>query len=105
MLIQKEIASDVESEQLLEEEAGIIHNVLSQISRYQEDREQNAGQKWKLPSNGGPICLFSGNTTRTIIRSDDGKHFLRFFLPIFFQILLSHSIFLPSSLPNSQKTK
>lgn len=74
-LLQQEIATDidVEAESLLEEEAGIIHNVLTQISRYQEDRQQNAGQKWKLPSNGQPICLFSGNTTatRTIIKPDD----------------------------------
>jgi Rap guanine nucleotide exchange factor 4 len=63
----------VESDPNLEEEAGIIHNVLTQMSRYKDDRQQNAGQKWKLPPNGQPICLFSGNTTaeRTIIRPDD----------------------------------
>lgn len=43
------------------------------MSRYQEDRQQNMGQKWKLPPNGQPIGLFSGNVTatRTIIRPDD----------------------------------
>jgi Rap guanine nucleotide exchange factor 4 len=67
----------VESEALLEEEAGIIHNILSQMLRYREEREQNAGQKWKLPPNGQPICLFSGNTTatKTIIRPDDDSEF------------------------------
>ncbi|KAG5678868.1 hypothetical protein PVAND_008499 [Polypedilum vanderplanki] len=69
----EEIATDVESDPALQEEAGIIHHVLTQMSRYQEDRQQNAGQKWKLPSNGQPITLFSGNVTatRSIIRMDD----------------------------------
>ncbi|XP_070499375.1 rap guanine nucleotide exchange factor 4 isoform X2 [Chironomus tepperi] len=69
----EEIATDVESDPALQEEAGIIHHVLTQMSRYQEDRQQNMGQKWKLPPNGQPICLFSGNVTatRTIIRMDD----------------------------------
>lgn len=33
----------------------------------------HAGQKWKLPPNGQPICLFSGNPTnaKTLIRPDD----------------------------------
>ncbi|KAL7051611.1 hypothetical protein ACKWTF_004528 [Chironomus riparius] len=69
----EEIATDVEADPALQEEAGIIHHVLTQMSRYQEDRQQNIGQKWKLPPNGQPICLFSGNVTatRTIIRMDD----------------------------------
>ena len=43
------------------------------MARYQEDRNQHAGQKWKLPPNGQPICLFSGNATpsKTVIRPDD----------------------------------
>jgi len=73
LLRQQEIATDVESDPGLQEEAGIIHHVLTQLSRYQEDRQQNMGQKWKLPPNGQPIGLFSGNTTatRNIIRPDD----------------------------------
>lgn len=66
----------------MQEEAGIIHHVLTQMSRYQEDRQQNMGQKWKLPPNGQPICLFSGNTnnnssgaTRSIIRMDDDSEY------------------------------
>ncbi|XP_062553302.1 rap guanine nucleotide exchange factor 4 isoform X2 [Armigeres subalbatus] len=68
----EEIATDVESEGVLQEEASIIHHVLTQLSRYQEDRQMNASQKWKLPPNGQPICLFSGNThSKTVIRPDD----------------------------------
>ena len=73
----QEIATDVESEPSLQEETSIIHHVLTQMSRYQEDRQQNSGQKWKLPPNGQPIGLFSGNTTatRTIIRPDDDSEY------------------------------
>lgn len=69
----EEIATDVEADPGLQEEAGVIHHVLTQMSRYQEDRQQNMGQKWKLPPNGQPISLFSGNVTatRTVIRPDD----------------------------------
>lgn len=73
-----ELASEVEADPELQEEASIIHNVLTQLSRYQEDKDLNSGQKWKLPPNG-PICLFSGNPTltRRIIRpDDDSKYFL-----------------------------
>lgn len=77
----QEIATDVEADHGLQEEAGIIHHVLTQMSRYQEDRQQNMGQKWKLPPNGQPICLFSGNVTatRTIIRDDDSEFSDEFF--------------------------
>jgi Rap guanine nucleotide exchange factor 4 len=70
----QEIATDVESDPGMQEEAGIIHHVLTQMSRYQEDRHQNLGQKWKLPPNGKPICPFSENVNgaaRSIIRMDD----------------------------------
>lgn len=41
----------------------------------------HSGQKWKLPPNGQPICLFSGNPTqsRTIIRPDDDSMFDEYF--------------------------
>lgn len=74
ILSTQEIATDVESDPGMQEEAGIIHHVLTQMSRYQEDRHQNMGQKWKLPPNGQPICLFSENVNsaaRSIIRMDD----------------------------------
>lgn len=43
----------------------------------QDDKQMHSGQKWKLPPNGQPICLFSGNPTqtRTIIRPDDDSKF------------------------------
>jgi hypothetical protein len=45
------------------------------MSRYQEDRQQSKGQKWKLPPNGQPISLFSASGSRSIIRQDDdSKH-------------------------------
>ncbi|XP_055859441.1 rap guanine nucleotide exchange factor 4 isoform X3 [Episyrphus balteatus] len=69
----EDLAADVEADPDLNEETSIVHNILTQLSRYQEDRTANTGQKWKLPPNGQPICLFSGNTTtsRTVIRPDD----------------------------------
>ncbi|XP_055701566.1 rap guanine nucleotide exchange factor 4 isoform X2 [Phlebotomus papatasi] len=69
----EELASEVEADPDLQEEASVMHHVLSQIARYQEDRNLHNGQKWKLPPNGQPICLFSGNpsATRTLIRPDD----------------------------------
>ncbi|XP_017069218.1 rap guanine nucleotide exchange factor 4 isoform X4 [Drosophila eugracilis] len=69
----EDLAAEVEADPDLNEETSIVHNVLTQMARYQEDRNQNAGQKWKLPPNGQPICLFSGNATpsKTVIRPDD----------------------------------
>lgn len=69
----KDLASEVDADPELQEEAGIMHHVLTQLSRYQDDKQIHAGQKWKLPPNGQPICLFSGSPTqtRTIIRPDD----------------------------------
>ncbi|XP_046809972.1 rap guanine nucleotide exchange factor 4 isoform X4 [Lucilia cuprina] len=69
----EELAAEVEADPELQEETSIIHNILTQMARYQDDRNQNAGQKWKLPPNGQPICLFSGNLTpsKTVIRPDD----------------------------------
>ncbi|XP_073813044.1 exchange protein directly activated by cAMP isoform X5 [Musca autumnalis] len=69
----EDLAAEVEADPELHEETSIIHNILTQMARYQDDRNQNAGQKWKLPPNGQPICLFSGNITpsKTVIRPDD----------------------------------
>lgn len=74
----QEIAADVENDQELNEESSTIHHVLTQLSRYQEDKNQHSGQKWKLPPNGQPICLFSGNPTgtKTLIRPDDDSESL-----------------------------
>lgn len=59
----------------LQEEAALMHHVLSQLRRYQEDRRAHNGQKWKLPPCGQPISLFSAeDAPRTIIMpQDDSK--------------------------------
>lgn len=73
----EDLAAEVEADPELQEETSIIHNILTQMARYQDDRNQNAGQKWKLPPNGQPICLFSGNITpsKTVIRPDDDSEY------------------------------
>lgn len=72
------MASDLEADcaqwSCLEEEAGVMHHVMSQLRRRQEERIVNAGQKWKLPPCGQPISLFSGSMpggTRNAIHPDD----------------------------------
>ncbi|XP_044734642.1 rap guanine nucleotide exchange factor 4 isoform X2 [Chrysoperla carnea] len=72
----EDLAAEVEADCMqwssLEEEASLMHHVMSQLNRYQEDKKLHEGQKWKLPPCGQPISLFSGdNDTRTIIRPDD----------------------------------
>ncbi|XP_054286535.1 rap guanine nucleotide exchange factor 4 isoform X2 [Macrosteles quadrilineatus] len=74
----EDLAGEVDSDCLewaeLQEEASLIHHVMSQLHRYQEERVASAGQKWKLPPCGQPISLFSGPTdgkTRTLIRPTD----------------------------------
>lgn len=74
----KDLAINVEADSELIEESGIVHNILTQLSRYNDDKNMNGGQKWKLPPNGQPVSLFSGNTTssRAMIRPDDeSKYF------------------------------
>nr|CAD7437946.1 unnamed protein product [Timema bartmani] len=72
----EELASEVEADCIqwntLEEEASLMHHVMSQLKRYQDDRANHSGQKWKLPPCGQPISLFGGdNQTRTVIRATD----------------------------------
>ncbi|XP_031640324.1 rap guanine nucleotide exchange factor 4 isoform X4 [Contarinia nasturtii] len=69
----EELASIVDADPDLQEEAGIMHHVLTQLLRYQEERQAQTGQKWKLPPNGQPICSFSGSEkqSRTPIRPED----------------------------------
>lgn len=75
------MAAEVEADCLewagLEEEASLMHHVMSQLHRYEEERAVSAGQKWKLPPAGQPISLFSGATDgkkRALIRpNDDGR--------------------------------
>lgn len=74
----EELAEEVEADCMkwssLQEEASLMHHVMSQLRRYQADRQRHSGQKWKLPPCGQPICLFSSSgqsESRTIIRPDD----------------------------------
>lgn len=83
ILTFQDVGSDVENDQNLQEEISIMYNVLTQLSRYQEDRQLHSGQRWKLPPNGQPITLFSGvsGVSKTIIRpDDDSKCFFLLFL-------------------------
>ncbi|GLH02088.1 Guanine nucleotide-releasing factor 2 [Gryllus bimaculatus] len=72
----EELATEVEADCMqwssLQEEASLIHHVMSQLRRYQDERTQHAGQMWKLPPCGQPVSLFSGSTEgRTMIRPTD----------------------------------
>ncbi|KAJ4445394.1 hypothetical protein ANN_07199 [Periplaneta americana] len=72
----EELATELEADCIqwssLQEEASLMHHVMSQLRRYQDERSLNAGQKWKLPPCGQPISLFSGNNEgRTVIRATD----------------------------------
>lgn len=76
----QDLATEVEADCIqwnaMQEEATLMHHVMQLLKHYQEDKNQNAGQKWKLPPCGQPISLFSASCSesRTIIRpSDDSK--------------------------------
>lgn len=61
----------------------------------QDERQVQAGQKWKLPPNGQPICSFSGSEkqTRTAIRPEDDSKWNCFFKStIFIRIVDSPSL-------------
>uniref|UniRef100_A0A1B6CZD4 Rap guanine nucleotide exchange factor 4 n=1 Tax=Clastoptera arizonana TaxID=38151 RepID=A0A1B6CZD4_9HEMI len=74
----EELASEVEADCLewssLQEEASLMHHIMSQIQRYQDEKAASYGQKWKLPPSGQPISLFSGpvdGRARSVIRPND----------------------------------
>ncbi|XP_072382091.1 rap guanine nucleotide exchange factor 4 isoform X1 [Diabrotica undecimpunctata] len=73
----EEIANELENDSsqfdALQEEAALMHHVMTQLRRYNEDRKAHEGQKWKLPPLGQPISLFSASddTGRTIIMPQD----------------------------------
>ncbi|KAJ8913862.1 hypothetical protein NQ315_003771 [Exocentrus adspersus] len=71
--LANQLESDIIQFNALQEEAPLMHHVISQLRRYIEDRKAHEGQKWKLPPLGQPISLFStGNdTNRTIIMPQD----------------------------------
>lgn len=67
-----ELENDCIQYNALQEEATLMHHVMSQLRRYQEDKKAHEGQKWKLPPQGQPISLFSGSEmNRTIIMPQD----------------------------------
>lgn len=73
--LAQEIESDCNQWSSLQEEAQLMHHVMTQLRRYQEDRKAHDGQKWKLPPCGQPISLFSGNeNARTIIMQQDDSN-------------------------------
>lgn len=69
----EDLAAELETNIDLHEELSILHNLLTQMARYQDDLNQKEGQKWKLPPNGQPISLLSSSTptSKTVIRPDD----------------------------------
>lgn len=90
LYFHQELASDVEADcqllggksQALQEEASLMHHIMSRLRRYQDERSETSGLKWKLPPGGQPICLFSAisnpsKNNRPIIRpNDDSKHMI-----------------------------
>lgn len=46
----------------LEEEASLMHHILTEMMRHDEEAARHNGKKWKLPPYGQPISLFSGGT-------------------------------------------
>jgi Rap guanine nucleotide exchange factor 4 len=80
MVCFQELATELEADCIqwssLQEEASLMHHVMSQLHRYQDERALNAGQKWKLPPCGQPISLFSGSSEgRTVIRATDDSEY------------------------------
>ncbi|XP_066151084.1 rap guanine nucleotide exchange factor 4 isoform X1 [Euwallacea fornicatus] len=71
--LAQNLENDIMQFNSLQEEASLMHHVMSQLRRYQEDRKAHEGQKWKLPPLGQPISLFStgDDTNRTIIMPQD----------------------------------
>lgn len=75
--------------QALQEEASLMHHIMSRLRRYQDERLETSGLKWKLPPGGQPICLFSAisnpskNSSRSIIRpNDDSERIVSFIIEI-----------------------
>ncbi|XP_057667592.1 rap guanine nucleotide exchange factor 4 isoform X1 [Diorhabda carinulata] len=71
--IANELENDSSQYDALQEEAALMHHVMTQLRRYNEDRKAHEGQKWKLPPLGQPISLFSAgdDMSRTIIMPQD----------------------------------
>ncbi|XP_071049981.1 rap guanine nucleotide exchange factor 4 isoform X2 [Onthophagus taurus] len=74
----EDLAKDLESDFLhnsaLQSEASLMHHVMTQLKRYKDERKLREGQKWKLPTNGQPVSLFTGcdpGNNRTVIMPQD----------------------------------
>lgn len=69
----KDLAAEVKTNADLHEELGILQNLLTQMTRYQNILKKKNIQNWKLPPNGQPICLLNSSrpTSKTVIRSND----------------------------------
>ncbi|XP_065173955.1 rap guanine nucleotide exchange factor 4 isoform X2 [Atheta coriaria] len=65
----EDLAAEVEQDCIqyaeLQEDCSMIHYVMTQLRRYQEDLKMHE-QKWKLPPCGQPISLFSGGDEENI---------------------------------------
>ena len=81
MVCFQDLATELETDCMqlgsLQEEASLMHHVMSQLRRNQDERSLTAGQKWTLPPCGQPICLFNGsNEGRRVMRATDDSEFI-----------------------------
>lgn len=72
----EDLATELETDCMqlgsLQEEASLMHHVMSQLRRNQDERSLTAGQKWTLPPCGQPISLFNGSSEgRRVMRATD----------------------------------
>ncbi|KAK6620354.1 hypothetical protein RUM44_006755 [Polyplax serrata] len=58
--ISKELENESSMYRSLEEEASLMHHILTEMTRHDEEISRQNGKKWKLPPYGQPISLFSG---------------------------------------------
>lgn len=81
MVCFQDLATELETDCMqlgsLQEEASLMHHVMSQLRRNQDERSLTVGQKWNLPPCGQPICLFNGsNGGRRVMRTTDDSEFI-----------------------------
>lgn len=86
ILLNQDLAGEVEADCIqwtcLQEEASLMHHVMSQLRRFQTDVQRHSGQRWKLPPCGQPVSLFSTSgvqDSRTIIRPEDDSKCWQYF--------------------------
>lgn len=81
MVCFQDLATELETDCMqlgsLQEEASLMHHVMSQLRRNQDERSLTAGQKWTLPPCGQPISLFNGSSEgRRLMRATDDSEFI-----------------------------